>query len=69
MDQRELPEALVTRLVPRFRVPTALLRRESGQTMSEYAVVLGVLFIGVTATLLVFANGIHALLQSSIMAI
>jgi Flp pilus assembly pilin Flp len=69
MDQRELPEALVTRFVPRFRLLAGLLRRECGQTMSEYAVVLGVLIVGVAATVLLFANGVHTLLQTSIMSI
>jgi Flp pilus assembly pilin Flp len=69
MDQREHREALVTRLVPRIRALAPRLRAECGQTMSEYAVVLGVLIVGVAATVLFFANGVHTLLQTSIMSI
>jgi Flp pilus assembly pilin Flp len=42
---------------------------ESGQTMAEYAVVLGVLIIAVAGVFTLFATGINAKLQSDLVVI
>lgn len=44
-------------------------RAECGQTMAEYATVLGVLIIAVAATIGVFATGIDAKLQDDLATI
>ncbi len=59
----------MTRLVHRLEDGTAALCAERGQTMAEYAVVLGVLIVAVAATVVLFANGVHTLLQTSIISI
>ena len=47
----------------------ALAQRESGQTMAEYAVVLGVLIIAVAAAFTVFSSAVDQKLQSDITTI
>jgi Flp pilus assembly pilin Flp len=47
----------------------ALLRRESGQTMAEYATVLGVLIIAVVAGITLFAAGVSNKLQADLVVI
>jgi Flp pilus assembly pilin Flp len=44
----------------------ALAEQESGQTMAEYATLLGVLIIAVAATITVLAGGIDAKLQNDL---
>ncbi len=44
----------------------ALLHDESGQTMAEYATLLGVLIIAVAAVFTLFAVGVDAKLQSDL---
>lgn len=59
----------MARLVHRLEDWAIGLRAERGQTMAEYAVVLGVLIVAVAATVVLFANGVHTLLQTSIISI
>jgi Flp pilus assembly pilin Flp len=42
---------------------------ESGQTMAEYATVLGVLIIAVVAAISIFSSGVDNKLQSDLVAI
>jgi Flp pilus assembly pilin Flp len=44
-------------------------RAESGQTMSEYAVVLGMLILAVAGVFTLFATGINDKLQDDLMVI
>jgi Flp pilus assembly pilin Flp len=62
-------EALVTRLVHRLSRGVDMLRADSGQTMAEYTVVLGVLIVAVAGSILLFATALHTLLQTSIISI
>jgi Flp pilus assembly pilin Flp len=48
------------------RLRTTSAGAERGQTMAEYATVLGVLIIAVAATFGVFASGIDAKLQNDL---
>jgi Flp pilus assembly pilin Flp len=41
-------------------------RRENGQTMAEYAVVLGVISIGVVATFTALSGGVSAAITTTI---
>jgi Flp pilus assembly pilin Flp len=59
----------MARLVQRLEDGASSLRAERGQTMAEYAVVLGVLIVAVAATVVLFANGVHTLLQTSIISL
>ena len=56
---------------PTWQASTWLARArvERGQTMAEYATVLGVLIIAVAATIGVFATGIDAKLQDDLTTI
>ena len=45
------------------------IRAESGQTMAEYATVLGVLIIAVVAAISFFSNGVDNKLQSDLVTI
>jgi len=45
---------------------TDLLRREEGQTMAEYGVVLAVITLGIVATLGLLSGGIQSALSSVI---
>ena len=45
------------------------IRGESGQTMAEYATVLGVLIIAVVAAISFFSNGVDNKLQSDLVTI
>jgi Flp pilus assembly pilin Flp len=47
----------------------ARIRAESGQTMAEYATVLGVLIIAVVAAISIFSSGVDNKLQSDLVAI
>jgi Flp pilus assembly pilin Flp len=47
----------------------ACVRGESGQTMAEYATVLGILIIAVVAAVTVFSSAVDSKLQSDIVAI
>jgi Flp pilus assembly pilin Flp len=47
----------------------ARVRAESGQTMAEYATVLGVLIIAVVAAISIFSSAVDNKLQSDIVAI
>ena len=44
----------------------AAVRREEGQTMAEYGVVLAVITLGIVATLVLLAGGINGALNSVI---
>jgi Flp pilus assembly pilin Flp len=68
METCEPREPVVTRLV-QLSSGAAALRREAGQTMAEYAVVLGVLIVGVVASVMLFATSVHTLLQTSIISL
>jgi hypothetical protein len=69
MRQENPGEALMARLVQRLSSWTIGLRREPGQTLSEYTVVLGVLIIAVGITVTLFATSVHTLLHTSIISI
>jgi Flp pilus assembly pilin Flp len=47
----------------------ARIRAESGQTMAEYATLLGVLIIAVVAAISIFSSGVDNKLQSDLVAI
>ena len=47
----------------------ALLQQERGQTMAEYATVLGILIIAVVGGVTLFANGVSAKLQADLVVI
>jgi Flp pilus assembly pilin Flp len=69
MEICEPREAVVTRLAQLLASWAAELRRAEGQTMAEYAVVLGVLIVGVAASVVLFATSVHTLLQTSIISL
>ncbi|MEO9176858.1 MAG: hypothetical protein ABI317_15200 [Gaiellales bacterium] len=59
----------MTRLVQLLSRWAGEFGREPGQTMAEYAVVLGVLIVAAAASFTIFATTVHTLLQNSIISI
>lgn len=45
------------------------MRAQAGQTMAEYATLLGVLIIAVVATITLFSTGVNTMLRSDLVTI